>query len=218
MSAPPKAPVFDQLSTVGIIPVVAVSTAAQALDLAAALAEGGLPAAEITFRTSVAAEAIAAIAASQVEILLGAGTVITPEQVDQAAAAGATYIVSPGTSRSVVLRARSHGLPVLPGAVTATEIHNALELGLNTVKFFPAGTSGGPAAIRALAAPFGDVSFVPTGDVGMDNLEEYLRIPAVRAVGGSWMVPQDMIDASRFRDIAKLASEAASAVSRIRSA
>lgn len=217
MSVPPQPPVLDRLSALGIVPVVSVSTAAQAVEVARALAEGGLPAAEITFRTSAAAEAIAAITASDAEVLLGAGTVTTTEQVDQAAAAGAMYVVSPGTSATVVHHARSLGLPVLPGAVTATEVQNALELGLTTVKFFPADTSGGPAAIRALAAPFGEISFVPTGGVGMENLREYLNIPAVRAVGGSWMVPQVLVEAGEFAEIAQLASEAAAAVDRIRS-
>ncbi|GAA4926032.1 bifunctional 4-hydroxy-2-oxoglutarate aldolase/2-dehydro-3-deoxy-phosphogluconate aldolase [Nesterenkonia rhizosphaerae] len=216
MSTHASSGILDQLSVVGVIPVISVDSAAQAQDLASALCDGGLPAAEITFRTPAAAEAIAAVAHAGTDILLGAGTVITVEQVDQAAAAGASYIVSPGTSRAVVQRAQEHGLAVLPGAVTATEIQAALELGVETVKFFPAGTSGGPAAIKALSAPFGGVSFVPTGGVNLTNLEDYLSIPAVRAAGGSWMVPQDKIRAGQFSDIRELAAEAAAAVARIR--
>ena len=196
--------------------MIAVDTPAQAPDLAAALVAGGLPAAEITFRTPAAADAIAAAAEAGTGILLGAGTVITPAQVDQAAAAGAQYIVSPGTSRAVVERAQEHGMAVLPGATTATEIQAAVELGVDTVKFFPAGTSGGPAAIDALSAPFGGVSFVPTGGVSLENLGDYLRLPSVRAVGGSWMVPTQRIAAGDYSTIRTLAAEAASAVARIR--
>lgn len=216
MSHPADTHVLDRLSAIGLIPVVAVDTPAQARDLASALVDGGLPAAEITFRTPSAAEAIAAVADSSTGILLGAGTVLTAAQVDQAVAAGAQYIVSPGTSRAVVQRAQEHGVAVLPGATTATEIQAALELGLDTVKFFPAGTSGGPAAIEALSAPFGGVSFVPTGGVSLQNLAEYLRLPSVRAAGGSWMVPKQSIAAGDFAAIRTLASEAAAAVTAIR--
>src|SRR5450756_2486435 len=125
--------------------------------------------------------------AARGDILVGAGTVLTVAQVDQAVAAGATFVVSPGLSRAVVERCQELGVLALPGAVTATEVQAALELGVTTVKFFPAGTSGGAAAIKALAAPFGDIRFVPTGGVGPKNLAEYLAIQAVAAVGGSWM-------------------------------
>ena len=129
-------------------------------------------------------------------------------QVDQAVAAGANYIVSPGTSRAVVERCQEHGIAVLPGAVTATEVQAALELGLTTVKFFPAGTSGGAPAIKALSAPFGDVKFVPTGGVSAKNLHEYLAVPSIVAVGGSWMVDKALVNAGKFDEIAKLSAEA----------
>ena len=198
-----------------MIPVVVVDDVKQAELLADALVQGGLPIAEITFRTPAAAEAIRAVAARG-DVLVGAGTVITVDQVDAAVAAGAQYIVSPGTSRAVVERAGEHGVLALPGVVTATEIQAALELGITTVKFFPAGTSGGPAAIKALAAPFGNVKFVPTGGITPDNLADYLSIPSVLAVGGSWMVKPSLIRAGNSGAIADLARDAVALASEVR--
>ena len=196
-----------KLRTARLVPVVVIDDAADADGLAGALVAGGLPVAEVTFRTAAAEDAIRAMAARG-DILVGAGTVLTPQQVDRAVAAGAAYVVSPGLSRAVVERCAEHGVLALPGAVTATEVQAALELGLTTVKFFPAGTSGGAPAIAALAAPFGDVSFVPTGGIGPKNLHEYLAIPSVAAVGGSWMVPRDLVAAHDFDAIAQLTSDA----------
>jgi len=195
------------LSAARLVPVVVLDDAKDADPLAAALVTGGLPVAEVTFRTAAAPEAIR-IMAARGDILLGAGTVLTPAQVDQAVDAGASYVVSPGLSRAVVERCAERGVLALPGAVTATEIQAALELGITTVKFFPAGTSGGAPAIVALAAPFGGVRFVPTGGVGPKNLHEYLAIPAVAAVGGSWMVPKDKVEAGDFDGIAALTAQA----------
>jgi 2-dehydro-3-deoxyphosphogluconate aldolase/(4S)-4-hydroxy-2-oxoglutarate aldolase len=195
------------LSASRVVPVVVLDDAADAGPLAAALVAGGLPVAEVTFRTAAAADAIR-VMADRGDVLVGAGTVLTSAQVDQAVAAGASYVVSPGLSRAVVERCREHGVLALPGAVTATEVQAALELGLTTVKFFPAGTSGGAPAISALAAPFADVRFVPTGGVGPTNLHEYLTLPAVAAVGGSWMVPKDLVGAGDFAQITKLSAEA----------
>jgi 2-dehydro-3-deoxyphosphogluconate aldolase/(4S)-4-hydroxy-2-oxoglutarate aldolase len=199
--------VLAQLASRVLVPVVVLQDAGDAGLLADALVTGGLPVAEVTFRTAAAAEAIRVIA-DRGDVLVGAGTVLTPAQVDQAVAAGARYVVSPGTSRAVVERCAEHGVPALPGAVTATEVQAALELGLDTVKFFPAGTSGGAAAIKALAAPFGGVKFVPTGGVGPSNLAEYLAVPAVVAVGGSWMVPADRIAAHDKAGLVDLVSTA----------
>jgi 2-dehydro-3-deoxyphosphogluconate aldolase / (4S)-4-hydroxy-2-oxoglutarate aldolase len=199
--------VLAQLSAQRLVPVVVLDDAAQAGPLAAALVAGGLPVAEVTFRTAAAEESIRAMAARG-DMLVGAGTVLNADQVDRAVAAGASYVVSPGLSRSVVERCQEHGVLALPGAVTATEIQAALELGLTTVKFFPAGTSGGAAAIKALAAPFGGVSFVPTGGVGPANLHDYLSIPAVAAVGGSWMVPKDRVNSGDFAGISELTAAA----------
>lgn len=190
-----------------VVPVVVLDDAAHAGSLADALVAGGLPVAEVTFRTAAAPEAIR-VMADRGDILVGAGTVLTPDQVDAAVSAGARYVVSPGLSRPVVERCLEHGVLALPGAVTATEIQAALELGLTTVKFFPAGTSGGVPAIAALAAPFGGLRFVPTGGIGPANLHEYLEIPAVAAVGGSWMVPRDAVAAADVVRIADLSREA----------
>lgn len=195
------------LAKARIVPVVVLDDSAQAAPLADALIEGGLPVAEVTFRTAAAAESIR-IMADRGDILLGAGTVLSIAQVDQAVAAGARYIVSPGLSRAVVERCQEHGVLALPGAVTATEVQAALELGLTTLKFFPAGTSGGPPAIKALAAPFGGVKFVPTGGISPKNLHGYLELDAVTAVGGSWMVPRDVVNAGNYAKITELTASA----------
>lgn len=199
--------VLKVLREARLVPVVVLDDASDADALAGALVAGGLPVAEVTFRTAAAEDSIRAMSARG-DILVGAGTVLTPAQVDRAVAAGAVFVVSPGLSRPVVERCAEHGVLALPGAVTATEIQEALELGLTTVKFFPAGTSGGVPAIKALSAPFADVSFVPTGGVGPANVAEYLAISTVAAVGGSWMVPRDRINAGRFADIQALTADA----------
>ena len=200
-----------QLSSHRLVPVVVLDDAGDAGGLAEALVAGGLPVAEVTFRTSAAAEAIS-VMAKRGDVLVGAGTVLTVQQVDDAARAGAGYIVSPGLSQAVVGRCQEIGVPVLPGAVTATEITQALDLGLSTVKFFPAETSGGAAAIKALSAPFGGVKFVPTGGIGPKNIAEYLALDCVSAIGGSWMVPKDKVRAQQFDDIAQLTRDAVALV------
>jgi 2-dehydro-3-deoxyphosphogluconate aldolase / (4S)-4-hydroxy-2-oxoglutarate aldolase len=199
--------VLAALSAARLVPVVVLDDAADADALAGALVAGGLPVAEVTFRTTAAQDSIRSMAARG-DILVGAGTVLTVAQVDQAVAAGARFVVSPGLSRAVVERCGELGVLALPGAVTATEVQAALELGVTTVKFFPAGTSGGAAAIRALAAPFGGVRFVPTGGVGPKNLADYLSLPVVAAVGGSWMVPRDLVKAGDFAGIERLTANA----------
>jgi len=200
-------PILDRLAAHRLVPVVVLDDPGDADPLAGALVAGGLPVAEVTFRTSAAVEAIRILAARG-DVLVGAGTVLTPAQVDAAVAAGAAYIVSPGTSRAVVERCAEHGVVALPGAVTATEVQTALELGLSTLKFFPAGTSGGAKAIAALAAPFTGVRFVPTGGVSAANLGDYLTLPSVAAVGGSWMVPRDRVRAGDFETVRTLTSQA----------
>lgn len=194
-----------------LVPVVVLNDARDADGLAGALVRGGLPVAEVTFRTAAAEESIRVMAARG-DVLVGAGTVLTVDQVDRAVAAGASYVVSPGLSRAVVERCGEHGVAVLPGAVTATEVQAAVELGVSTVKFFPAGTSGGAKAIAALAAPFGGVSFVPTGGIGPSNLHEYLGLSCVHAVGGSWMVPKDLVSAGEFVAVEQLVAEAVALV------
>lgn len=205
----------DTLAHHRIIPVVVIDDAAQAPALGRALVDGGLPVAEVTLRTPAAVEAIRALC-DVPGLLVGAGTVLTAAQVDLAVAAGARYVVSPGTSRAVVERCGEHGVLALPGAVTATEVQAALELGVTTVKFFPAATSGGAAAIRALAAPFADVRFVPTGGVGPATLADYLTIPAVAAVGGSWMVPRDAVRAGDAAAVRALVADAVALAGQLR--
>lgn len=196
-----------QLGAARLVPVVVLDDAEAAAPLAQALVAGGLPVAEVTFRTAAAVAAIEAIAARG-DVLVGAGTVLTPDQVDAAVDAGAQYIVSPGFYAPVVQRAQERGVLPLPGAVTATEIQAALGVGLTTVKYFPAETSGGAPAIKALSAPFADVRFVPTGGIGPSNLSDYLALPSVHAVGGSWMVPRDKIAAGAFDEITGLTAQA----------
>ncbi|MCL2652495.1 MAG: bifunctional 4-hydroxy-2-oxoglutarate aldolase/2-dehydro-3-deoxy-phosphogluconate aldolase [Propionibacteriaceae bacterium] len=209
--------ILDQLSAVGVVPVIAVDDVPQAEMLADALVAGGLPVAEITFRTSAGAAAIKALA-PRGDLLLGAGTVTTVEQVEAAVEAGAKYIVSPGTSKAVVERAQQLGVMALPGAVTATEIQAAMELGITTVKFFPAGTSGGVAAIKALHAPFANIKFVPTGGVSLENLADYLSLPYVAAVGGSWMVKPELLREGDKGKLTQLAHDAVAKAAEIRAA
>ena len=199
--------ILDRIAAARLVPVVVLDDAASAAPLAEALTAGGLPVAEVTFRTSAAIESIKAMAANP-DMLVGAGTVLTPDQVDAAVDAGASYIVSPGLSLPVVRRCAERGVLALPGAVTATEVQAALAEGLTAVKFFPAATSGGAPAIKALSAPFGGLRFVPTGGIGPANLNDYLSIEAVLAVGGSWMVPRADIAAGDFAKVASLTAEA----------
>lgn len=195
--------ILARLAEHSIVPVVSAKTTAEGIGIAEALADGGLPLAEVTFRTRAAASTIAALAARD-GLLVGAGTVLTTAQVDIAVDAGASFVVSPGLSRAVVERCRAHDIPVLPGATSATEVQAALELGIETVKFFPAETNGGAKAIAALSAPFGDVTFVPTGGVNVANLGDYLAIPAVLAVGGSWMLPPSAVDQQDWAEVTRL--------------
>ncbi|NQX28064.1 bifunctional 4-hydroxy-2-oxoglutarate aldolase/2-dehydro-3-deoxy-phosphogluconate aldolase, partial [Microbacteriaceae bacterium VKM Ac-2854] len=171
------------------------------------LARGGMPVVELTLRTPGALDALAALSDDD-RLIVGAGTVLTPAQVDLAVAAGARFLVSPGLSRATVERAAEHGVPIIPGTATATEVMAARELGLSTVKFFPAETSGGAAAVRSLSAVFPGTRFMPTGGIGSATLGSYLAIPSVIAVGGSWMVPRDRITAGDHDAIRDLASDA----------
>lgn len=207
--------VREALAANVLVPVVVLEDSTHAAPLAQALVEGGLPVAEVTFRTSAAEDSIRIMAESG-DIVLGAGTVVTVDQVDRAVRAGATYLVSPGLSRAVVERAQEHGVPIFPGAVTATEIQAALELGLNTVKFFPAQASGGVEAIKSLAAPFGDLSFIPTGGINTANLGQYLSLNCVHAVGGSWMVAPTWITAGNFAAVKEATQDAVSLAQSLR--
>lgn len=202
---------LERIGAARLVPVVVLDDAAQAAPLAEALVAGGLPVAEVTFRTAAAVESIKAMSARD-DMLVGAGTVLSADQVDAAVDAGASYVVSPGFSESVVRRCAERGVLALPGTVTATEIQAALAAGLRAVKFFPAETSGGAPAIKALAGPFGDLLFVPTGGIGPKNLAQYTAISAVLAVGGSWMVPRDAIAAGDFDRVTTLTAEAVALV------
>jgi 2-dehydro-3-deoxyphosphogluconate aldolase/(4S)-4-hydroxy-2-oxoglutarate aldolase len=190
-----------------VIPVVVIDSPAAARPLAAALTDGGLPCAEVTLRTPAALEALHEMTGDP-GMLVGAGSVVSPDQVDQAVEAGARFVVSPGLSESVLARCRALGVPALPGVATAGEIMRALEAGVDVVKLFPAGQLGGPAGVRSLAAPFPSVRFVPTGGIGPGNLADYLAIDAVAAVGGSWMVAPDLVRAGRFDQVRRLTKSA----------
>lgn len=207
--------ILARIAEFSIVPVVSAQSAEQGLGIADALAAGGLPVAEITFRTEAAADAIAAVSARG-NVLVGAGTVLTAKQVDLAVDAGAAFVVSPGLSRSVVEQCRVRGVPVLPGATSATEVQAALELGIDTVKFFPAETNGGAKAIAALSAPFGGMTFVPTGGVNPANLADYLAIPSVLAVGGSWMLPASAVGGGDWAEITRLTKAGVELAGRLR--
>ena len=185
--------VMKELSKIGIVPVIAINDAADAVPMAKALIEGGLPAAEVTFRTAAAADAIKAMTEAYPEMVVGAGTVLTTEQVDRAVAAGAKFIVSPGLNPTTVKYCQEIGVPVCPGTANPSDIEVALSLGLKTVKFFPAEAAGGLKYIKSIAAPYGDVRFMPTGGVSEKNLLEYLSFNKIICCGGSWMVPGDAI-------------------------
>ncbi len=190
-----------------VVPVVVIDDPTTAEPIGEALVTGGLRAAEITFRTAAAEEALRRMAGLS-QLFVGAGTVVTAHQVDVAVDAGARFIVSPGLSRAVVERANERGVPVYPGVATAAEIIAALDLGLHCLKLFPAETLGGVAMVKALSAAFPAVQFVPTGGVTAASLPSYLALPSVVAVGGSWMVAPQLLRDHRFDEVAMLAAEA----------
>ena len=192
----------------GVLPVIKIDNAKDAVPLARALCDGGLPAAEITFRTACAAEAIANIKKAVPEMLLIAGTVLTTEQVDAAVAAGAEIIVAPGLNPKVVKYCVDKGIPVIPGIANPSDIEIALELGLTTVKFFPAEAAGGLKMLKAMSAPYGSLKFMPTGGINADNLVSYLKFNKILCCGGSFMVPGDLINAGEFDKITELTKNA----------
>ena len=199
--------VLDELCSRRVVPVVVIDELDTALPLARALVEGGLPVAEVTFRTAIAAVAMRLIA-DETDLLVGAGTVVRHEQVDLAFDAGARFVVTPGFSPAVADRCAELGIPVVPGVATATEVIAALDHGLDLLKLFPAEASGGIPLLRALRGPFPDVRFVPTGGVSAANAADYLAVPSVAAIGGSWMVAPELIRAGNFAEITRLAAEA----------
>ena len=200
--------VLKQLSLIGIVPVIKIENAKDAAPLAKALIDGGLPCAEVTFRTAAAKDAIAIIAKEYPEMIVGAGTVLTTAQVDDAIAAGAKFIVSPGLNPEIVKYCLAKGCPVVPGINSPSGIEQALSLGLDTVKFFPAEQSGGLNMIKAMSAPYGAVKFMPTGGINPTNVCDYLANSKIICCGGSWMVKPEMIVAGDFDGIRKLVREA----------
>ncbi len=202
-------PILHQFDLLGVIPVVVLDDAKDAVPLALAMKEGGLPCYEVTLRTAAALDSISAIAAlGDGEMLLGAGSVLTLDHCKDALAAGARFIVSPGLNTRVVEYCLERDIPVLPGCATPTEIMAAMELGLDTVKFFPANVYGGLGAMKALSGPFPGLKFVPTGGVSAGNLAEYLAAPFVRAVGGSWLCTKADVKAGSFDKITTLCRQA----------
>ena len=200
--------VLKSIGAYGLVPVIMIEDANNAIPLALALKSGGLPVAEITFRTKEGEEAIARIAQEMPDMLVGAGTVLTCEQVDRAQAAGAKFIVSPGFNLTVVRHCLQIGIPVTPGVCTPSEMEQAIALGLDVVKFFPAEQSGGIAFIKAVSAPYPMLRFIPTGGISAKNLNDYLSFKKVIACGGSWMVKPELIAAGDFAEITRLTREA----------
>ena len=202
--------ILKQVYNIGIIPVIKINNASKAVPLAKALIDGGLAAAEVTFRTDAAEESIRAISKAYPDMLVGAGTVLTIEQAERALSAGAKFIVSPGFNPKVVKWCLDKGVTPLPGCTTPSEIEQALELGLKVVKFFPAEQSGGLAKIKAMSAPYTNVKFMPTGGVSLDNVNEYLANGKILACGGSFMVKESYIDNDNWEEITNLTKKAVS--------
>lgn len=200
--------ILKTISNIGIVPVVAIEDASKAVPLAKALVAGGLPTAEITFRTAAAEDAMRAITAEVPEMLVGAGTVLTPEQLDRALDAGSKFIVSPGFNPEMVKYGLSKGALMLPGTATGGEMEQAMALGLDVVKFFPAEQNGGIAKIKALAGPYKKLKWMPTGGVNTKNLMDYLSFDQIVACGGTWMVKSDLIENERWDEITAICRDA----------
>lgn len=208
--------IAEQFYEYGVVPVVVLEEEKDALPLAKALVEGGLPCAEVTFRTEAAEESIRLMSEKYPEMLVGAGTVLTTKQVDRAAAAGAKFIVSPGFDPEIVDYCLEKKIPVFPGCITPSEVAQAVKRGLEVVKFFPAEQAGGVAMIKAMAAPYTMVKFMPTGGISAKNLKDYLSFGKILCCGGSWMVKGDMIRNGEFDKIRELTKEAVELAASIR--
>ncbi|MDY5916968.1 MAG: bifunctional 4-hydroxy-2-oxoglutarate aldolase/2-dehydro-3-deoxy-phosphogluconate aldolase [Treponema sp.] len=208
--------VLMKIGQMGIVPVVVLNDVKNAVCLAQSLINGGLQCAEVTFRTEAAQQSIAEISKNFPQMFVGAGTVLTTEQVDRAVDAGAKFIVSPGFNPKVVEYCIKKGYPVTPGIMTPTELEMALEFGLDVVKFFPAENAGGLKMIKAMAAPYTKMKFMPTGGINPQNVREYLQCDKILACGGSWMVKGDLINSGNFAEIEKLTKEASQIVKEIR--
>lgn len=208
--------ILEQLSSYGVVPVVVLNDVKDAEPLAKAMVEGGLPVAEVTFRTDAAEESIRIMSEKYPEMLVGAGTVLTIDQVDRAVAAGAKFIVSPGFDPEIVDYCLSKGIVVTPGIITPSELAQAVKRGLEVVKFFPAEQFGGLSTIKALAAPYTQVKFMPTGGISAKNIKDYLGFNKIIACGGSWMVKGDLVKAGEFDKIKDMCAEAVALVKEIR--
>ena len=207
---------MEQLASCGIVPVVVLNDAGQAVPTARALLAGGINVMEITFRTAAAKASIARVAAEVPEMIVGAGTVINVEQARDAVEAGAKFIVSPGSDADVILEAGKLGVPIVPGVVTPSEIMAGLKLGVKVFKFFPAETYGGLKTIKALCGPFPQIKFIPTGGISQSNAAEYFENPKHQAVRGSWMVSAKMIEAGEFAEITAKSAAATALYKEIR--
>lgn len=208
--------VAEKIAGFGVVPVVVLEDVKDAAPLAKALVEGGLPCAEVTFRTAAAEESIRVMTTEYPDMFVGAGTVLTIEQVDRAVAAGAKFIVSPGFDPEIVDYCLEKEIPVFPGCITPSEVAQAVKRGLKVVKFFPAEQFGGVATIKAMAAPYVGLKFMPTGGVSAKNLESYLSCDKIIACGGSWMVKGDLVKAGKFDEIKNLTEEAVKLAASIR--
>lgn len=206
----------EQFYDFAVVPVVVLEDAKDAVPLAEALVKGGLPCAEVTFRTDAAEESIRLMCEKYPEMLVGAGTVLTIEQVDSAVAAGAKFIVSPGLDAEIVDYCLEKEIPVLPGCITPSEVAQAVKRGLKTVKFFPAEQAGGLPMIKAMAAPYTMLKFMPTGGISTKNLKDYLGFDKIICCGGSWMVKGDMIKNKEFDKIAEMTKEAVELAASVR--
>ena len=200
--------VLQKIYEIGIVPVIAIDDADKAVPLAKALVKGGLPAAEVTFRTAAAEEAIRRIVKEVPEMLVGAGTVLTKEQADRAIDAGVKFIVSPGFNPEITKYVLSKGMLMMPGTATPGEMEQAMSMGLDVVKFFPAEQNGGIAKLKAVAGPYTNLRWMPTGGVNAKNLLDYLSFPKIVACGGTWMVKKDLIEAENWDEIERLTREA----------
>mgnify|MGYP001161940844 FL=1 len=208
--------VFSTIKSIGIVPVIKLENPEDSLLLGKALVEGGLPAAEVTFRTKSAAESIALLKKEFPALTTGAGTVLTIEQAEAAIAAGASFIVTPGFNPRIVDFCLAKGMPVMPGVNSPSQVEQGLERGLKLLKFFPAEVSGGVKMLKALHGPYAEVSYVPTGGIDASNVESYLQLSYVAAIGGSWMVKEDLIASGQYGRITALCAEAVALVRRVR--
>ena len=204
--------VKEQLKALKVIPVIAIDKAEDIIPLGKVLAENGLPAAEITFRSAAAAEAIRLLRETQPDMLIGAGTVLNREQAIAAKEAGATFIVSPGFNPNTVKACQEIGIDIVPGVNNPSTVEAALEMGLTTLKFFPAEASGGINMVKSLLAPYTDIELMPTGGINPANIKDYLAIPRVLACGGTWMVDKKLIEAGNWEELAHLTREAVALV------